>query len=249
MDSYKAIFDDYHKIIEDEKYPQDIGDELKSFIYSIEHSPLALGHAHYVVDYHSKKIVYQKGIKEFLGYEENEFTTDKLGDYIHPDDKERYTFIVKSVIDYFTDNTTEPLDVMFSITGRIRKKDDSYLTVLRSSTIIEVNENKKMTKNYSMLTDVSAIRKNNQVMWDCISKGVDTSSLKKFIQERHKNYFTPRETEILHLLREGLGSKQIAEKLFISKHTIDTHRRRMLSKATCTNTIELLDFARCNSII
>jgi len=41
---------------------------------------------------------------------------------------------------------------------------------------------------------------------------------------------TTREKEILNLLTEGLTKKQIAEKLFLSFHTIDTHLKNIYAK-------------------
>ena len=47
----------------------------------------------------------------------------------------------------------------------------------------------------------------------------------------HKNYqLTEREIEILKLLTEGLSKKQIADKLFISYHTVDSHIRNIYDK-------------------
>jgi hypothetical protein len=45
------------------------------------------------------------------------------------------------------------------------------------------------------------------------------------------NNFTDREFEILKLIQSGLNSVQIGEKLFLSKYTIDTHRRNILEKS------------------
>jgi len=39
-----------------------------------------------------------------------------------------------------------------------------------------------------------------------------------------------RELEIVKLIESGLGSKEIAEKLFISVHTVNTHRSNILQK-------------------
>lgn len=41
---------------------------------------------------------------------------------------------------------------------------------------------------------------------------------------------SPRETEILHLITEGLPNKDIAEKLFLSVHTVKTHRKNIIKK-------------------
>ena len=44
------------------------------------------------------------------------------------------------------------------------------------------------------------------------------------------NIFTDREFEIIRLIQEGLDSEQIAEKLFLSRHTVNTHRKNILDK-------------------
>lgn len=49
-----------------------------------------------------------------------------------------------------------------------------------------------------------------------------------------KNSITEREKEILSLLAIGLSSKEISEKLFISPHTVEYHRRQLLKKTKIT---------------
>jgi len=51
---------------------------------------------------------------------------------------------------------------------------------------------------------------------------------------------TDREIEIIIHLLEGKSSKEIAERLFISKHTVNTHRRNILGKMGVRSTGELL---------
>ena len=41
---------------------------------------------------------------------------------------------------------------------------------------------------------------------------------------------TQRETEVLHLLAQGLGNKEIAAKLFVSEKTVKTHITNILQK-------------------
>jgi len=52
--------------------------------------------------------------------------------------------------------------------------------------------------------------------------------------------FTDREYEILNLIRRGLDSGQIGEKLFLSTHTVDTHRRNIIKKTNYQSTSELI---------
>ena len=51
---------------------------------------------------------------------------------------------------------------------------------------------------------------------------------------------TRREKEILELLAEGLTSHDIANRLFLSAYTVDTHRKNMLQKFNVHNTQALL---------
>lgn len=54
---------------------------------------------------------------------------------------------------------------------------------------------------------------------------------------------TKREKEILQLIAEGLTNNQIAEKLFISIDTVDTHRKNLHNKLNVKNTATLIRFA------
>lgn len=54
---------------------------------------------------------------------------------------------------------------------------------------------------------------------------------------------TPREQEVMRLLAEGLSSKEVAEKLFISSKTVENHRANIMSKLGLHSTIELIRYA------
>ena len=54
--------------------------------------------------------------------------------------------------------------------------------------------------------------------------------------------FSKREQEILKLLAEELTSQEIADKLFISFNTVESHRRNMLMKARVKNTAGLIRY-------
>jgi DNA-binding NarL/FixJ family response regulator len=60
---------------------------------------------------------------------------------------------------------------------------------------------------------------------------------------------TSREQEIMVFLAEGLSSKEIAEKLFISPKTVDNHRTNILRKLNLHSTIELIRYAARLGII
>ncbi len=54
---------------------------------------------------------------------------------------------------------------------------------------------------------------------------------------------TRREREILRLIVDGLTSVQIAERLYISPRTVDTHRANMMQKLNISNVAALVRFA------
>ena len=52
-----------------------------------------------------------------------------------------------------------------------------------------------------------------------------------------------REREVLALLAEGLGNREIGERLFISESTVKTHVRHVLDKLQTCNRAEAAAFA------
>ena len=54
---------------------------------------------------------------------------------------------------------------------------------------------------------------------------------------------TKREIEILKLVAKAFSTAEIADKLFISTYTVDTHRKNILSKLNLKNTAGLVNYA------
>jgi DNA-binding NarL/FixJ family response regulator len=60
---------------------------------------------------------------------------------------------------------------------------------------------------------------------------------------------TEREVEILRLIGKEFSSQEIAEKLFISFHTVESHRANLMSKAGVKNTAGLIRWATENDFL
>ncbi len=54
---------------------------------------------------------------------------------------------------------------------------------------------------------------------------------------------TKRENEVLRMIAEGLTNPEIAEKLFLSISTVDTHRKSLMRKLNIKNTALLVRYA------
>jgi DNA-binding NarL/FixJ family response regulator len=84
----------------------------------------------------------------------------------------------------------------------------------------------------------------SEELWDYFTKAV-------VHEKKHEEqfYFTPRELDVLRLLAEGLNSKQIGDRLFVSERTIVGHKSNLMAKTGCKNTVGLLAFAIHNHVI
>jgi DNA-binding NarL/FixJ family response regulator len=60
---------------------------------------------------------------------------------------------------------------------------------------------------------------------------------------------SPREREVLLLAAEGLGNTEIAEKLFISPRTAETHRANLMRKLNLQSQTDLVRFAVRKNLI
>ena len=61
--------------------------------------------------------------------------------------------------------------------------------------------------------------------------------------------FTNIERKVIELCREGLQSKEIADRLVLSPRTIENHKNRIFHKLGINNTIEMVQYAMKNGII
>ena len=86
---------------------------------------------------------------------------------------------------------------------------------------------------------------------DYFSKEAQAELIESYRRKDDPDYLelTKREIDILKLVCEELNSQEIADQLFISKHTAETHRRNLLSKTGCKNSVGLVKYAIDNGYI
>lgn len=68
-------------------------------------------------------------------------------------------------------------------------------------------------------------------------------------EEEERGVLTSREIEILKLITKEFNSRQIAEVLFISERTVETHRKNILKKTGATNLVGLVKYAYANNLM
>ncbi|SKC58164.1 response regulator [Ohtaekwangia koreensis] len=62
-------------------------------------------------------------------------------------------------------------------------------------------------------------------------------------------FFSKREREVLELMAKGHSSRIIAENLFITEKTVESHRKNMIQKAKVKNTAELIAYASARGFL
>jgi two-component system, NarL family, nitrate/nitrite response regulator NarL len=60
---------------------------------------------------------------------------------------------------------------------------------------------------------------------------------------------TDREREVVKLITQEYSNKQIAEELFISERTVETHRKNIFRKTGTTSLVGLIKFAYANNLV
>lgn len=101
---------------------------------------------------------------------------------------------------------------------------------------------------------IKAIKKN---VFDYLVKPIDIDELKETLDRLQKHMSLPystlistneslseREKEVLELVLKGKTSKEIAQELFVSKSTIDSHRKNILKKTGTRSVSDLMRMSR-----
>jgi len=100
------------------------------------------------------------------------------------------------------------------------------------SAIRSVNDGDKFYSPDVLDTIVAQLTNDQKPKW-----GIPRQSLSK------------RETEVLTLIAQEKSNQEIADSLFISIRTVDTHRRNIMDKLDAKNTASLVKFAIKNGMI
>ena len=82
-----------------------------------------------------------------------------------------------------------------------------------------------------------------QILETIRKESIDIESLQDVEFTCDPIMLSAREIEVITLIAEGLTNQQVAEKLFLSKHTVNTHRKNIMSKLGVKNTAGIVMYA------
>ena len=81
-----------------------------------------------------------------------------------------------------------------------------------------------------------------QTLFNSFTKNVKTEA------QYHDDILSEREVDVIKLIAEGLSHKEIAERLFISTRTVETHKKNILTKLNLKTTVDIVKYAILNGI-
>jgi hypothetical protein len=178
-----------------------------------------------------KFLFVSEGIRQMLGIEPRELHPGHFVEVIHPDDLSRMgllkaqTFVVeKEVLE------SDKGSALVSFTIRMRNPAGEYHNYICQSYFFYSPIPHKAVYLLRVISKVDWFKPKKYCFHHY--KGKDLSLFKYPDEQLLKICpgLSEREMEIIKLVEKGMSSKQIAEKLFLSVFTVNTHRANMLEK-------------------
>ena len=102
-----------------------------------------------------------------------------------------------------------------------------------------------VTKNSSkeeMISAIVEVSRGRKYVCEEVKNILAEQELEDKYPHADMNILTQREVDIVQLIKEGLSSREIAEKLEISLKTVEVHRYNILKKMNLKNTAALVNF-------
>jgi DNA-binding CsgD family transcriptional regulator len=248
--SYKYLLQ-FNKILENHNCNVDENDYIKfEFnkqlllkIAQVENSSLAV--------YDTNKKYYTLLCSKYdktIGYQLNHnyhIGPNHFYQYMHPED---FPFILDTVIKTFNflDQlpAEEKTDYKLIVDYRLMNKAGNYLRFVQQVVVLELDKNGEIWLILKLFDLVSEKAKNEPSQRKLLN--LKTGKLYLFNDNNYisSTLLTKREVEILGLISQGLDSKNISDRLFISVNTVNNHRQNILSKTKSTNTSQALLYAK-----
>jgi DNA-binding CsgD family transcriptional regulator len=200
-----------------------------------------------VFDISKRQVVfYSANFGRLLGYSPADYEKTGMNffiDKIHPEDIIRGASLGVSIMKLFNSfPVAEKLDYKMIQEYRMLNSDNKYVRLIEQYQMIELDANGQIWLMMGVV-DVSPNQEDMNEM-KCQLMNFKTGQFVPFEPPQQPQVdLTKREVEILRLVKEGLLSKEISNRLSISLHTVNTHRQRLLAKLGANNSVEALMFA------
>jgi len=112
----------------------------------------------------------------------------------------------------------------------------------------------KNTSRKELIDAIYAIHRGEEYFAENISNVILKSYIKKAKSDapdadNKESLLSKREIEVLRLFAEGSTNQEIADKLFISIRTVESHKNHIMARLELKTTVDLVKFAIRNNIV
>jgi len=112
----------------------------------------------------------------------------------------------------------------------------------------------KNTSRKELIEAIYAIQRGEEFFAESISNVILKSYIKKAKSnlpedDNKEGLLSKREIEVLRLFAEGMTNQEIADKLFISIRTVESHKNHIMARLELKTTVDLVKFAIRNNIV
>lgn len=135
-----------------------------------------------------------------------------------------------------------------SLTFKVQKSDGSFIKILCQISVCESHEN-QVTKLLINFTDINFISSDCDLAWALQSNTEDRLKFKSLVAAKYITIFSVRELDIVKEICTGLSNSQIGKKLFISTHTVATHRKNIYKKSNCHCVSSLHSYSKQRGLV
>lgn len=162
---------------------------------------------------------------------------------IHPDERKQLALHAVSLFKIFAAfSVEEKLSYKAVSEYRMLNSDEKYVRINEQYQFLELDKSGQL---WLLLTivDLSPNQDANEPVKSQLLNFKTGRFIPFDVEQKAELDLTKREKEILLMIKQGLLSKEISNKLSISVHTVNTHRQRVLEKLGANNSMEALIFA------
>lgn len=212
--------------------------------------------AHLLWDAAANQFVFFSDKHGVLGTDDNIYFTRPDGvkyflSKIHPGFIRAVYLMYQKCLAHCKNQTGNVKDNLFQFDALYQKNQTENIQLLVQALVVETDQSGIPILFLIAIQDITYLKKENTanlVISSCQQTTIWNYCFDNRVLEQIK-CFSSQEKRVLQYLGQKKGSKEIANLLNTSSHTIDTQRRSLLHKTNCVDCTALITYARMTGIL